>query len=192
MHILCDTCSVLMLLRIAPDMFADTRYRCVTIRHVWDEIKQTQKFKSKYPWRTEYVKHVRSLSKSDAEPSDYQRIHRTVRITEQAQRNKRTGKAYGLSRRDVEIAACAVANQFSVCSTDVNLVDFLLQQYEISNMSPLQLVNDWLEMGLFEWTDFRQGILTEWIACNEPPQPRHEIRRFEEIAKRTYPVRQDN
>jgi len=32
MYILCDTCSVLMLIRIAPDMFCDDSYGCVTIQ----------------------------------------------------------------------------------------------------------------------------------------------------------------
>ena len=176
-----------MLLRIAPEMFTDDRYECVTIRQVWEEIVQTPKFKSKYPWRNEYAKHIRSLPKSQAEPSDYRSTHSAVRLTEQAQRNSRTGMAYGLSRRDVEVAACAVANGFNVCSTDGNLIDFLAQQYEICNFSPLQLVNDWLEKCLFEWTDFRQGVLAEWIACNEPIQPRQEIERFEKNTKRKYP-----
>jgi hypothetical protein len=40
-----------MLIRIEPDMLTDSRYGCVTIRKVWEEFFQTQKFKSKYPWR---------------------------------------------------------------------------------------------------------------------------------------------
>jgi hypothetical protein len=50
MVILCDTSSILMLLRIAPDMFTDERYECKAIRDVHDEIVQTTKFKTKYPW----------------------------------------------------------------------------------------------------------------------------------------------
>lgn len=38
MNILCDTCTILMLIRIAPDMFIDGRYNCVTINEVRDEI----------------------------------------------------------------------------------------------------------------------------------------------------------
>jgi hypothetical protein len=45
MYILCDTCSVLMLIRIAPDMFRDDRYGCVTIQEVFQELFRTQKFK---------------------------------------------------------------------------------------------------------------------------------------------------
>ena len=188
MYILCDTCSILMLLRIAPEMFTDKRYECVTIRQVWEEVRQTQKFKSKYPWRKAYARHIQSLPKSTVETADYQFTLRAVRVTEQSQRNSRTGKAYGLSRRDTEIAACAITHSHAVSSTDANLVDFLAQQYDIPNVPPLQLVNDWLEKGLFEWTEFRQSVLTDWIACNEPPQPPAEIKRFEKLAGSRYPV----
>ena len=61
MILLCDTCSVLMLIRIAPDMFLDDRFECVTIKKVCDEIIQTQKFKTKYPWRIKYKSKLKSL-----------------------------------------------------------------------------------------------------------------------------------
>jgi hypothetical protein len=51
MFVVCDTCSLIMLLRIAPDMFADPRYRCVTIAPVFNEYVRTQRFKHRYPWR---------------------------------------------------------------------------------------------------------------------------------------------
>lgn len=54
MNILCDTCSVLMLIRVAPDMFIDARFDCVTIDEVKREIFEKQKFKSKYPWRHQF------------------------------------------------------------------------------------------------------------------------------------------
>lgn len=47
MIILCDTSSVVMLLRIAPEMFEDKRYGCVTIKEVYNELFATQKFKSR-------------------------------------------------------------------------------------------------------------------------------------------------
>ncbi len=50
MYVLCDTSSVLMLLRIAPDIFVDERFECVTVKVVHDEIVGTTRFKSKYPW----------------------------------------------------------------------------------------------------------------------------------------------
>ncbi len=62
MNILCDTCSVLMLIRIAPDMFMLDKFNCVTVHEVRKEILQTQKFKSKYPWRTDFKDKIRSNS----------------------------------------------------------------------------------------------------------------------------------
>ena len=38
MFILSDTSSILMLMRIAPDMFVDERFECKTIRDIHDEI----------------------------------------------------------------------------------------------------------------------------------------------------------
>lgn len=38
MIVLCDTCSVLMVIRIAPDMFTDDRYGCATTVKVHDEL----------------------------------------------------------------------------------------------------------------------------------------------------------
>jgi hypothetical protein len=43
-----------MLIRIAPEMFIDDGFGCRTVAEIRDEIFQTQKFKEKYPWRTDY------------------------------------------------------------------------------------------------------------------------------------------
>jgi len=187
MHILCDTCSVLMLLRIAPNMFTDARYECTTVQQVWEEITQTQKFKTKYPWRKEYARHIRSLPQSKVDTEDYRLTLSAAKLTEQTQRNSRTGKTFGLSRRDIEIAACAIAHDYGVSTTDVNLVDFLKQQYDIGNVPPLKLVNDWIEKRLLEWTEFRQSVLTDWIACGEASQAHSEIKRFEKLTGSRYP-----
>ncbi len=48
-----------MLIRIAPDMFDDEKYGCVTVSSVHREIKQSSRFKKKYPWRDELVKRVK-------------------------------------------------------------------------------------------------------------------------------------
>ncbi|NQV19357.1 MAG: hypothetical protein HQ534_12545 [Armatimonadetes bacterium] len=49
MNIICDTCSILMLIRIAPDMFIDSKYGCKTINEVRKEFISTTRFKEKYP-----------------------------------------------------------------------------------------------------------------------------------------------
>lgn len=63
MFILCDTSSILLLLRIAPDMFRDERFQCKTILDVHDEIFRTSKFKTKYPWIKELRARILELSK---------------------------------------------------------------------------------------------------------------------------------
>jgi hypothetical protein len=187
MRILCDTCSLIMLIRIEPQMLADSRYGCLTVRQVWEEFTQTQKFQNKYPWRGKYKGNIRCLSQSMVDTADYQLVLKTVKAIEATQRNQRTGKSYGLSRRDMEIAAIAIAHNFTFCSTDGNLIDFLEQQYEQLNVTPLQIVNGWIEEGLIEWNDARQAVIADWIKCNEKPQPLTEIRRFESLTGFKYP-----
>ncbi len=59
MFILCDTCSVLMLIRIAPKMFNEKEYECLTVKEVHQEIKRTQKFKEKYQWRIDFLPEIK-------------------------------------------------------------------------------------------------------------------------------------
>jgi hypothetical protein len=187
MQILCDTCSLIMLIRIEPQMLTDSKYSCVTVRQVWEEFTQTQKFENKYPWRGEYKRYIRCLSQSIVDTANYQIALKTAKVIEEMQRNQRTEKSYGLSRRDLEIAAIAIDQHFTLCSTDGNLIDFLDQQYEIPNVTPLQIVNDWIKEGLIEWNDSRQEVITDWIKCNEKPQLPADIRRFESLTRSKYP-----
>lgn len=71
MNILCDTCSVLMLIRIAPEMFYDSRFECITIPEVFKELFQTQKFKTSYPWRREYKSKIKAIGTSEIEKGDF-------------------------------------------------------------------------------------------------------------------------
>lgn len=187
MHILCDTSSLMMLLRIASDLFTDPRYECVTVQQVYEEYTQTQKFKTKYPWRDQYKKHVRARPRSVIENDDYRRALRAIILIESTAMNERTGQRFSLSRRDREIGAGVVAHKYTITATDRNLVDFLDQKFEVGSVAPLGLVNDWLEKTLFKWDDFRQSVLDDWIVCNERPQPTDEIARFEKLTGRKYP-----
>ena len=50
MEILCDTSSILMLIRIAPDMFRNDEFRRITINEIWQEtFRKTAKFNKGYP-----------------------------------------------------------------------------------------------------------------------------------------------
>jgi len=80
-----------------------------------------------------------------------------------------------------------IAHNYSLCSTDASLIDFLEQQYNISNSEPLQIINDWIEEQLFEWNDTRQAVIADWIRCNEKPQSAKEIKRFEALTGYKYP-----
>lgn len=71
MHILCDTCSILMLIRIVPDMFIDERFDCLTITDVKDEIFRTQKFKTKYPWRIHLKNKIETIGITNLKTDEY-------------------------------------------------------------------------------------------------------------------------
>jgi len=188
MFILCDTCVLLMLLRIAPDMLTDERYNCVVPSIVRDELFRTQKFKDKYPWRIHYGPHVQALPASLAQTGHYMRTLETVELIVAASRNGRTGRHFGLSKVDKMLAAHVIANNYQLSTGDFDLRDFLLQEFEISNVSPMEIINDWLARELIEWSDERQAVLEDWKRCNEHLQPKEHIKTFEEITGRDYPM----
>ena len=51
---------------------------------------------------------------------------------------------------------------------------------------PLEIVNDWMEKKLIKWCDKFQEVIEDWDKCNEHPQPRMEIRRFEKLSGYKY------
>ena len=187
MFVLCDTCVLLMLLRIAPDMLSDQRFNCVTLQAMRDELLMTQKFKGKYPWRTRYQSNLQTLPASILSSGRFCRTMQVVSATATGV-NERTGKRFGLSRTDRIIAACVVAEEYQLSTGDNDLRDYLEQEFEISNVSPLEIINDWLARELMEWDDAKQAVLEDWKRCNEHAQPKKHIRNFEEITGRTYPA----
>ena len=119
MYILCDTCSVLMLIRIAPDMFCDERYECVTIQEIIQEIFRIQKCKIRYPWRTKYKSKIKTLKKSKVESGDFNLSLEAIRdIIETDKINERTKKFFNLSYVDQKIAACSIAHGFKLTTVD--------------------------------------------------------------------------
>ena len=187
MNILCDTCSVLMLIRIAPEMFCDDRFKCVTIPEVIKELFQTQKFKTSYPWRKEFKSKIKAIRTSEIEKGDFQIYLQSIRsIIQTGKINKRTGKYFNLSRVDQIIAACSVAHNFKLTTVDNDLGDFIKQEFSGQTISPLGIINDWLEKKLIKWNDKMQMVIEDWDACNESPQPRKEIKRFEKTTGYKY------
>lgn len=187
MVVLCDTCAVLMLLRIAPDMFTNPRYECVTIHNVWEELFRTTKFQTKYSWRNQFRSHVKVVYAGALETAAFKATLEVVNVAAQTTLNTRTDRPWGLSRVDCRIAAAVLSRHEDLCTAERDLEDFMQQQFDRENIAPLRLVNNWIEAGLIEWSDSHQTVIEDWIACNERPQPATEIRRFESLTGRRYP-----
>ena len=188
MFVLCDTSVLLMLLRIAPDMLTDERYNCVVPPAVREEFLQTQKFKNKYPWRSQYRSNVKTLPASHFESDEYKRTLKAVDLLVTSAENERTGRRFGLSRVDKLIAASVVAHEYQLSTGDADLRDFLRQEFGVSNVSALEILNDWLLRQLFEWNDERQGVLDDWERCREHAQPVEDAQNFKEITGREFPA----
>jgi len=91
-------------------MFRDNRYGCVTIQEVLQELFRTQKFKTKYPWRTKYKSKIKALIKSKVETGDFNLYLEAIRnIIVTGKINKRTKRFFSLSYIDQQIAACSIA-----------------------------------------------------------------------------------
>lgn len=191
MHILCDTCSVLMVIRVVPDMFIDERYQCVTTVEVRQEIVRTQKFKDKYPWRDQYIGKIPTLAGSFANSDSFKLYFDSIHsLIGTGIINQRTSRWFSLSRVDQRIIACALANSFYITTTDNDLIDFLSQEFSSPNsktvVSPLELINGWLRVGLLKWNDHHQSILRDWSVCNEAPQLRSDIQDFQSLTGYPY------
>lgn len=187
MNILCDTCSVLMLIRIAPEMFCDERYECVTIQEVIHEIFRTQKFKVRYPWRERYKSKIKAMGVSQINQGDFMLFLETIKsIVSAGKRNEETNLYFNLSHVDQVIAACSIAHNFKLTTVDDDLANFVKQEFSGETISPLGIINDWIERRLIRWNDDLQLIIEDWEKCNESPQPKKEIKRFERITGYKY------
>ncbi len=187
MYVLCDTGAVLMLLRLAPDMFADPRFGCTTLGSVWDEFTRTERFASRYPWRGQYADRIVPVDGNRLEAGGFRRNLAIVRATAENHRNERTGLPYGLSRVDREVAAGVLSLDATISTTDTNLREFLEQQFAVPNLPPLALLNRWLENGLLEWDGQKQAVIADWVACREPSLRGEDIRHFEHLTRFRYP-----
>lgn len=187
MVVVCDTCALLMLLRIAPDMFEDPRYGCVTIHNVWEEFTRSARIGQKYPWRAELRGRVKSIPQGELETAAFMGQTRLVAFLAQDELNARTGRPFHLSRTDQRVAATSLANDWEVCTVEYELEDFMRQHFGSVVVFPLRLVNNWLEQGLIEWDPDGQAVVEEWSRLHERPQLQHEIRRFEKLTGTTYP-----
>lgn len=84
----------------------------------------------------------------------------------------------------------ALANGFRITTGDENLADFALQEFEgefKGNISPLGMINGWIERRLIEWSDEAHNYLADWKTNNEHPQPKKQISKFKKLTRRNYP-----
>jgi len=189
MILLCDTCSVLMLIRIAPEMFCNPKYECVTIKAVYDELFQTPKFKTKYPWLIRLEPKIKTLDITVSEKNLIEKNKKLINnhVESPGVINNITGESFNLSKADKTVIAHAVCLNKAVSSVDRDLCAYLDQQFKISALEPLFVINLWLQKGLIIWNDNKQAVLENWINCGEARQSQENINKFEELTGREYP-----
>ncbi|MFA6011928.1 MAG: hypothetical protein WC799_18190 [Desulfobacteraceae bacterium] len=177
-----------MLIRIVPDMFIDEKYECVTTNDVIHEIYRTTRFKSKYPWRDKYKDKIKAIPESKIINGKYLITYKVIQsIIQRGTINTETDKVFDLSRVDQKIAACVASHDYYITTVDKGLKDFIFQQFDKPNMSPLYLLNKWINMGFLVWNENFRTVLEDWDKCKEAPQPLNDIEEFERIAGCKYP-----
>jgi hypothetical protein len=188
MYTLCDTSSILMLIRIAPEMFLDARFQCVTLPAVKNEIFRTTRFKTKFQWRDNFKNKIKCVSMLELEEEDYKENYELVNnMINSVIHNENTGRLIDLSRVDKIFAVYAITNGHKVTTGDKNLAAFLEQQFDIENIYPLEILNYWITEKLVNVDESLLLILADWAINEEPPQPQKAIEEFEKITGIKYP-----
>jgi hypothetical protein len=192
MKILCDTCSILMVIRIAPDMLNDEKYGCFTIQEVRKEIIRQQKFKDKYPWRHKLKDKIRCIPNSDILNNNTvnQYFEAINLLIESNITNNKTGRLFDLSPVDKKFIACALSFGFKISTGDGDIKDIANQEFSKAfkgNISPLGMVNMWIRNGLINWNDTLNEYVTDWKRTGEAPQPKHQKRVYRKLAGLKYP-----
>ena len=191
MIILCDTSSVVMLLRIVPDMFQDARYGCITIKEVCDELIGTQKFKSRYPWRTAYKDKIVPLTTSRLMTEELSQYFSAIDMLIKAGTlNRKSGRLFDLSYTDKRILAGALAHGYKISSGDQDLILFAKQEFRSTfkgDITPLEIINIWMKKDLISWDDVKHEYLSEWDRLEEPAQPKKAIGKFQKLTGKSYP-----
>lgn len=130
MVILCDTCSILMLIRIAPKMFSEPEYKAFTIPNVAKEFTGTQKFKSKYPWRSEYRAYVIPATSNAMQDDEYILLLKLVKqMIENGVVNEKTDRLFDLSAVDKEVVSYALSKGHAISTGDQDIIDFAAQEF---------------------------------------------------------------
>lgn len=186
MYFLCDTCSILMLLRINPEMFIEEKFNCYTIPQVVQEFTRTPKFKELYPWKDTLKVKISSIGSTQLQNPNLQENLVLINFLLDNTINKKTDRLFNLSYVDKNVAACCITYDFIAATEDKNLKTFLEQEFDAKTASVLKIINDWIEEGLLTWDDNKQLLMAEWVKDNEAPQPKSEISRFTKLTQYKY------
>lgn len=168
-------------------MFTDGRFDCVTVQEVCEEIFRTQRFKTKYPWRSNYKDRIRPSNILKGIGDDFE-LHLDVvrQLVDAGGVSSKTGRAFGLSFVDKKIAAYVTAYELEISSTDNSLIDFLEQEFDKKNRSPLAILNGWIKEGLVQWNEDIQRIIEDWDKNGEPVQPVKDKKDFLKLTRVRY------
>lgn len=159
-------------IKIVPDMFSDSRYECVTIRSIYEEITRTTKFKTNYPWLGNLRGNIKSLPASISDSAEVKsRLEVITTLNNNGTINPKTGRLFDLSREDRWVIACAATHNYTISSGDNDLLDFAIQQFDIEAVAPLEAINSWLAKKLLIWDEEKQTIMKEWADRHEKSQP---------------------
>ncbi|MFN2268407.1 MAG: hypothetical protein ABR533_09035 [Desulfonatronovibrio sp.] len=172
-------------------MFTDPKYGTTTLPAVAQEFIKTTKFKTKYPWRSSYTKHIKTEPTSKVECPECKEIFVLIKnILESGVINSKNDKLFDLSFVDQQIVSFAIAHESSISTGDQGIIDFAMQEFSEDfqgNLHPLELINKWLRHGLLEWCDAKHRILEEWTITGERPQPQDAKEEFKGLTGKEYP-----
>jgi hypothetical protein len=130
-------------------MFIDERFKCITILEVRNEIFQTQKFKSRYPWRDTFKKEIKpKILNSETIKSENLYFDVINNKIESGTLNRRENRFFDLSYKDQKIVAAALASESILATNDRDMRDFIEQEFDGIGMSSLGLLNQWLKKEL--------------------------------------------
>lgn len=198
MIVVADTCSLLMLLRLNPEMLTDSKFGCCTTQEVRDEIIRTSKFADKYPWRVDYREKIRVIPKGTViHASSYRNAAFSVKAQlDQADPDE---GPYNLSEEDCSVIILAQIlpelhflsiddpGDIAISTTDRLLINFAEKRFEIENIEPLELLNTWIENGFWIYnSQDHDAILQEW-AEKEPRQSFAARKHFKKLTGHTFP-----
>ena len=164
-------------------MFIEENFNCIVIREVRDEIFQTQRFLSRYPWRNDFRDNVdcEILSQATRKKADMYFDVIDMKI-ESGTINNRNGRFFDLSYKDKKIVAAAFAFDALLATNDRDMREFVKQEFDSASFSALGLLNYWLSEEIIVWNSELQSFHEEWDRKNEPSQPRSDIEEFQRLS----------